>query len=63
MPRPYMSGRTERQKLLKQLRSFLGLASYNRRYVKDFSKIVAPLNRMLEKHAELKWNDDCEAAS
>ena len=53
-----MSGRTDRQGALKQLRSFLGLASYNRRYVKDFSKIVAPLNRMLENDAELKWNDD-----
>ena len=62
MPRPYMSGRTERQKLLKQLRSFLGLASYNRRYVKDCSKIVAPLSRLLGKYAQLKWNDDCEAA-
>ena len=33
----------------KQLKSFLGLANYYKRFVKDFSKICVPLNRLLQK--------------
>ena len=32
-----------------EIRSFLGLAGYYRRFVKDFSKIVAPLTRLTQK--------------
>ena len=32
-----------------EIRSFLGLASYYRRFVKDFSKIAVPLTRLTQK--------------
>jgi len=34
---------------LKELRSFLGLANYYRRFIKGFSNIAAPLNALTRK--------------
>jgi len=46
----------------KQLRSFLGLASYARKFVRNFSIIVQPLNQLLEKGVEFKWSNECQKA-
>mmetsp|Transcript_19126 Transcript_19126/g.61524 ORF Transcript_19126/g.61524 Transcript_19126/m.61524 type:complete len:294 (+) Transcript_19126:768-1649(+) len=62
MPKPRITENCDRAVVLRQLRSFLGLASYNRRYVKNFSKVAAPLNTMLEKDAKLEWTPDREDA-
>ena len=43
-----------------EVRSFLGLASYYRRFVKDFSKIAAPLIRLTLKNVKFNWIDRCE---
>ena len=43
-----------------EIRSFLGLAGYYRRFVKDFSKIAAPMTRLTQKNVKFEWSDACE---
>ena len=43
-----------------EVRSFLGLTGYYRRFVKDFSKIAAPLTRLTQKNVKFNWTDRCE---
>ncbi|KAL0313697.1 UNVERIFIED_CONTAM: Retrovirus-related Pol polyprotein from transposon, partial [Sesamum calycinum] len=42
-----------------EVRSFLGLAGYYRRFVKDFSVVAKPLTNLLKKNAPFNWNDKC----
>ena len=35
----------------------MGLAGYYKRFVKDFSKIVAPLTRLTQKNIKFNWTD------
>jgi hypothetical protein len=44
-----------------EIRSFLGLAVYYRRFIKDFSKIAKPMTRLLEKNKSFKWTAECQA--
>ena len=43
-----------------EIRSFLGMAGYCRRFVKDFSRISAPLTRLTRKQVKFEWNGTCE---
>ncbi|GBG83466.1 hypothetical protein CBR_g37178 [Chara braunii] len=47
---------------LTELPSFLGLANYYRKFVRNFSTIVAPLRRLLKKEAIWQWDKDCTFA-
>ena len=46
----------------KQCRSFLGLASYYRRYCPGFAEIAKPLHRLCQKGAAFKWTPECQVA-
>ena len=45
-----------------QVRGFCSLASYYRKFIKDFSKIAHPLNKLTQKDTPFVWSDDCEKA-
>jgi hypothetical protein len=47
---------------LKQLRGFLGLSGYYRRFIKDYAKTAHPMHQLLKKNAKFDWNEDCENA-
>ena len=49
-------------KNVKHLRSFLGLASYCRRFVENFSKIAKPMTELLCKGKRYTWSPACQAA-
>jgi hypothetical protein len=47
---------------VKEVRSFLGLAGYYRRFIGNFSKIAKPLTSLLEKGVDFFWTDECQRA-
>ena len=49
-------------KTVQQLRRFLGLASYYRRFVNQFAKVVEPLHRLTCKNVVFEWSQECQAA-
>jgi hypothetical protein len=44
-----------------EIRSFLGLAGYYRRFIKDFSKIAKLMTRLLEKNTDFDWIEECQS--
>lgn len=49
-------------KTRKEVQQFLGLASYYRRFVKDFATIAKPLHRLTEKNFPFEWTTLCQTS-
>jgi hypothetical protein len=47
---------------VKEIRSFLGLAGYYRRFIENFSKIAKPLTSLLEKGVDFSWTGERQVA-
>ena len=45
-----------------EVRAFMGLSCYYRRFVKDFSSIASPLYGLTQKGAEFCWTIECQEA-
>ena len=45
-----------------QIRNFLGLAGYYRRFTTDFSRIAKPMTELLKKDVKFKWDAECNEA-
>jgi hypothetical protein len=45
-----------------EIRSFLGLAGYYHRFIKDFSKIAKPMTKLLETNKTFEWTKECQAS-
>jgi hypothetical protein len=46
---------------VKGVQSFLGFANFYRRFVRDFSKITAPLTKLTRKDTRYKWTDAAQS--
>jgi len=45
-----------------EVRAFMGLSGYYRRFIKNFSVIAAPLYGLTRKDGKFKWTQECQAA-
>ena len=45
-----------------EIRSFLGLAGYYRRFIENFSKIAKPMTELLKKDTKFNWTGECDAS-
>ncbi|KAL0544234.1 hypothetical protein IC582_019347 [Cucumis melo] len=49
----------ERPTSTREVRSFLVLAGYYRRFIEDFSRLALPLTALTRKNAKFEWSDKC----
>ena len=50
----------EAPKNVKEIRGFLGMAGYYRRFIEGFSKRAVPMTKLLRKNVPFVWDDKCE---
>jgi len=49
-------------KNVKDVRKFLGLANYYRRFIKDFTRVVRPMNMLMRKDEKWRWGEKQQKA-
>ncbi|CAC5362607.1 Retrovirus-related Pol polyprotein from transposon 17.6 [Mytilus coruscus] len=49
-------------KTQKDVRSFLGMCNYYRKFVQSYSKITTPLTELLKKDVQIRWTLQCQIA-
>ena len=49
-------------KTVTEIRSFLGLAGYYRRFVEGFAKLAGPLTALTRKEQKFVWTEKCESS-
>ena len=47
---------------VKETQSYLGLCSYYRQYIENFSHIASPLTNLTKKKVKIIWDDSCQEA-
>ena len=47
---------------VRDLRSFIGICSYYRRFVRGFAEVAAPLHAIIGKYARFEWSEECQIA-
>ena len=45
-------------KNVKDIRKFLDLTNYYRRFIKDFAKVARPMNMLTRKDVEWQWGEE-----
>ena len=43
---------------VKDVRKFLGLTNYYRRFIKDFSQVARPMNTLMRKDVKWQWEQE-----
>ena len=49
-------------KTVRQVRGFIGMCSYYRRFIPNFARIAEPLINLTRKYARFKWDENCQNA-
>jgi hypothetical protein len=52
----------EAPKNVKQIRGFLEMVGYYRRFIEGLSKIAGPMTKLLRKNTPFVWSEECEAS-
>ena len=50
----------ERPKSVFEIRSFLGLVGYYKRFIEDFSRLATPMTILTRKEVKFDWDNKCE---
>lgn len=45
---------------ISEVRQFVGLASYYRRFVENFATLAKPLHKLTKKYARFSWTAQCQ---